>query len=51
MPKELGGTDFERVSGKYKISLMWKMTKPLWGTGKTLIIDSGLYVLNGFIVM
>ena len=50
MPKELGGTDFERVLGKYNISLMWRMTKPLWGTGKKVIVySSGFCVFKGSI--
>ena len=31
------------------MSLMWRMKKPLWRTGKTVIMDSGFYVLRGFI--
>ena len=33
------------------MELMWRMTKPLWGTGKTVIIDSGSLVLKGLIGM
>ena len=31
--------------------LVWMMTKPLWVTGKTMIMDSGFFVLKGMIVM
>ena len=31
------------------MQLMWRVVKTLWVTGKTLIIDSGLFVL-GFLI-
>ena len=31
--------------------LIWNMNKPLWVTGKTVIIESGFCVLKGFIGM
>ena len=33
------------------MALIWRMTKSLWGTGKTVIRDSGLCVLKGLIGM
>ena len=45
-PKGLGRTYFERGLGTSKMLLVWRMTKILWGTGKTVIMDSGLYVLK-----
>ena len=33
------------------MELMWKMTKPLRGTGKTVIMDSGLFLLKGLVGM
>ena len=29
--------------------LMTRTTKPLWGTGKVVVVGSGLYVLEGLI--
>ena len=44
--KELVRTKFERGLGKSTMLLVWRMTKLLWVTGKTVIMDSGLYVLK-----
>ena len=33
------------------MALMWRLTKPLWVTGKTLIKDSGFCVLKGLVGM
>ena len=41
--------DFETGRDKSTISLMRRMTKPLWGRGKTVIMDSGFCVLKWFI--
>ena len=31
--------------------LMVRMTNPLWETGKVVVMDSGFFVLEGFISM
>ena len=51
IPKELGRPEFETGPGTNKLALMWRMTEPLRGTGKKLIIYSGLCVLKGLIGM
>ena len=50
-PKELARTSFETGPGKSAMALMWIMNKPLWGTEKGVIMDSGFFVLKGLIVM
>ena len=49
--KCLGSPDFETVPGTPTISLMWRMTKPLWGTWNLVVTDSGLCVLKRLIDM
>ena len=44
-------TYFEIFPGKYTISLMWRMIKPLWVTVKTVIMHSGFYVLKVLVVI
>ena len=44
--KELVRSDFETVPWTSTMALMWMMTKPLWVTGKTVIMESGLCVLK-----
>ena len=44
-------TYFEILPGKYTISLMWRMIKPLWVTVKTVIMHSGVYVLKVLVVI
>ena len=51
IPKELGMPDFETGPGVSPMSLVWRITKPLCGTGKTVIMDSGFYMLKGLICM
>ena len=46
-PKELGSPEFQTRHGTLPMSLMWSTTKPLWGRGKTVVMDSGFYVLIG----
>ena len=48
---ELGRTDFEIELGIYKMALMRIMNKLLWGIRKTVIAESGFYVLKGYIGM
>ena len=43
--------EFEIGLGKYTMELMWRMNKPLWVTWKTMIMDSGFYLLKVLIVM
>ena len=50
-PKDLGREKFETGPGTYIMVIMWRITKPLWGTGKPVIEDSGFSVLKGFIGM
>ena len=50
-PKDLGRMDFETGPVKSTISLVWRMTKPLWGSGKTVVMDIGLCMFKGLIGM
>ena len=50
-PKDLVRPDFETGLVTSTISLVWRMTKPLWGTGKAVVLDSGFCVLKGLIGM
>ena len=50
-PKDLVRTYFERVLWTSVIALMYRMTKPLWVTGKAVIMDSGFCVLKVLVVM
>ena len=47
--KELGSQDFQGGMGTPTMALMYNMTKPLWVTGKTYIMDSSLCVLKGLV--
>ena len=49
--KELGSQDFQGRQGTPAMKLMCNMTKPLWVTGKTYIMDSSLCVLKGLVGM
>ena len=48
--EDLGSPDFQRVPGTSTMALMWRMIKKL-GTVKTMIMDSGFYVLIGLLIM
>ena len=50
-PKDLGRPNFETELEKSTMALMWRMTKPLWVTGKAVIMDIVFYVLKGLIGM
>ena len=45
----MGKKDFEEKGAT--AGLMVRTTKPLWGTGKVVVVDSGLCVLEGLISM
>ena len=45
----MGKKDFEEK--KLTAALMVAMSKPLWGTGKVVVMDSGLCVPEGLISM
>ena len=47
-PQELGEPKFNNKGGK-TIGLMLRMTKPIWNTGRLVILDSGFCVLKGLI--
>ena len=47
--KELGSPYFQGGLGTPAMELMYDMTKPLWVTGKTYILDSSLCVLKGLV--
>ena len=47
----MGRPEFETVPGAYKMALMWRMNKPMWVTGNTVITDSGFCVLKFLISM
>ena len=49
--KELVSQDFQGGLGVLAMELMFNMTKPLWVTGKTYIMDSSLCVLKGLVGM
>ena len=51
IPKELGRPDFEIGPGISTMALMWRMNKPLWRIGKTVIMGSGFCVLKWLIGM
>ena len=46
-PKELGQMEFERL-GK-TVGLLLRMTRPIWNTGRVVILDSGFCVLSGIV--
>ena len=48
-PIVMGKKEFEEKG--VTAVLMVRMTKPLWGTGNAVVMDSGLYVLEGLISM
>ena len=50
-PKELGSPEFETVPEISTMKLMWRMTKTLWGTGKTVIMESGFCVFKWLVGM
>ena len=45
----MGNKEFEEKG--VTAGLMARTTKPLWGTGKVVVVGSGLYVLEGLISM
>ena len=47
--KELGSSYFQGGMGSPAMALMCDMTKPLWVTVKTYIMDSSLFVLKGLV--
>ena len=49
--KELGSQYFQVILGTPDIELMCNMTKPLWVTGKTYILEGSLCVLKGLVGM
>ena len=49
--KELVRPEFETGLGTSSMALIWRMNKPFWGKGDTVIMDSVLCVLKGFIGM
>ena len=49
--KDLGSQDFQGGLGTPAMKLMCNMTKLLWGTGKTYIMYSSLFVLKGLVGM
>ena len=49
--KELGSQYFQGGLGTPAMELMCNMTKPLWVTGKTYIMDSRLCVFKGLVGM
>ena len=46
MVKYLVSPDIETVPGTYTMALIWRITKPLWVTCKTVIMDCGFCVLK-----
>ena len=50
-PKDLWSPEFQKRPGTSTMTLICKMTKPLWIIGKTIIEDSILCVLKGLIGM
>ena len=49
--KELVSPEFESGPLTSTMALVWRITKPVWVTGKMVIMESGLCVLKGFIGM
>ena len=49
--KELGSQYFQGELGKLAMEFMYNMTKQLWVTGKTYIMDSSLCVIKGLVGM
>ena len=49
--KELGSRYFQGGLGTLAMEFMYNMTKQLWVTGKTYIMDSSLCVLKGLVGM
>ena len=49
-PTEIGKPDFEAEYGATG-GLMMRMTNPLFGTGKTVVKDSGFCVIKGLVGM
>ena len=49
--KELGITEYKTGPGTPSVSLVRRMTKPLRGTGKIVIMHSGFCVLRGLFGM
>ena len=49
--KELGSQNFQGGLGSPAMVLICNMTKPLWETGNTYIMDSCLYVLKRLVGM
>ena len=50
-PNELGRPGFETGPGTSKMSLMWSMNKPFWGTGNSLMMESVCCVCKWLIGM
>ena len=49
--KELLSPEFESGPLTSTMAFVWRITKPVWVTGKMVIMESGLCVLKGFIGM
>ncbi len=47
-PRQMGPMEHDDKGGK-TIGLLLRLTKPVWGTGKVVILDSGFCVLKGII--
>lgn len=45
--KDLGRMEFEEL-GK-TVGLLLRMTRPIWNTGRVVILDSGFCVLSGIV--
>ena len=50
-PKKLVRIESEAVLLKSTMSLIWRMNKLLWGTGKMVIVFNGFCVIKGLIGM
>ncbi len=47
-PRQMGPMEHDDKGGKM-VGLLLRLTKPVWGTGKVVILDSGFSVLKGII--
>ena len=51
LPKELGNPEYQTISGKSIISLMWIMKNPLCWSVNTVITGSGLFLFRDLVGM